>query len=51
MSYEFLPLVPAAAGTQFFIQLGQNWIPAAAGMSGGWGAIRAKNFSPFRPPE
>jgi hypothetical protein len=29
------PLVRAEAGIQLFTQLGQNWFPASAGMSGG----------------
>ena len=33
---EFLPLVPAKAGTQYFQRL-RLWIPACAGMSGEWG--------------
>src|ERR1700682_4775437 len=44
-----LPLVPADAGTQSFTQPGQNWVPASAGMSGGWGRSSTKERSASLP--
>jgi hypothetical protein len=38
---EFLPLVPAIAGTQSSRE--KNWVPAFAGMSGGSRNVQSNN--------